>query len=512
MYLSLATLVLTLSAAVSASPTPLSSGLEDIARRVPYNTCKLDITEIRTCKPQDRNLYTRFRLEGPNQVLWHETPQLSAPGLSINPSKPLELNEAGMQYILKITGRHDKDDVEFKYGLLTWTTDSTSGFAKCRGVTADDWNKGGSHCRTDNGGSAQFRDATLRQTFHTSIGASRLRVQLSNIFGGSDLPITAASLALPLDGAAGVPGIDTKTLKGLTFSGSPSVTVKQGAMVYSDPIDFTIAAQTNIALSLYTQQGQSGSKITGHPGSRTTSWMQSGNQVNASSVTGASTKHWYFASAVEAWAPKNTSAMIILGDSISDGRGSDDDRNNRWPDLVLARLQKEALANIAVANQAAGGNAVLQGGLGPPLLQRYNRDALSQQGVKYVFVFEGVNDIGPSATDSTTQQRLGDNLISAYKQIVADCKKAGLVIIGATITPFAGSGQSYSNPAREQTRQRVNEWILENRTFDHVVDFASFIGDGDHLKAQFDGGDHLHPNVPGYQELANKFPVEILRK
>ncbi|KAJ0382908.1 hypothetical protein COL922a_011561 [Colletotrichum nupharicola] len=87
-------------------------------------------------------------------------------------------------------------------------------------------------------------------TFHTSIGASRLRVQLSNIFGGSDLPITAASLALPLDGAAGVPGIDTKTLKGLTFSGSPSVTVKQGAMVYSDPIDFTIAAQTNIALSL----------------------------------------------------------------------------------------------------------------------------------------------------------------------------------------------------------------------------------------------------------------------
>lgn len=155
---------------------------------------------------------------------------------------------------------------------------------------------------------------------------------------------------------------------------------------------------------------------------------------------------------------------------------------------------------------------MLQGGLGPPLLTRYNRDALSQQGVKYVFIFEGVNDIGPSATDSATQQRLGDSLISAYKQIVADCKKAGLVTIGATITPFAGSGQSYSNPAREQTRQRVNEWILENGTFDHVVDFASFIGDGDHLKAQFDGGDHLHPNVPGYQELANKFPVEILRK
>ncbi|KAF9872486.1 GDSL-like Lipase/Acylhydrolase [Colletotrichum karsti] len=362
-----------------------------------------------------------------------------------------------------------------------------------------------------NGGNVQFRDATLRQTFHTSIGASRLRIQLSNTFGGSDLPINAASLALPLNGAAGVAGIDPKTLKGLTFSGSPSVTIKQGAVVYSDPIDFAVAPQTNVALSLYSQQGQSGTRITGHPGSRTTSWMQSGNQANASSLSGASTKHWYFASAIEVMAPKNTSALVVLGDSISDGRGSDDDRNNRWPDLLLARLQTEGLSNIAVANQAAGGNAVLQGGLGPPLLARYTRDAISQQGVKYVLIFEGVNDIGPGATDSATQQRIGDGLINAYKQIVADCKKAGLVTIGATITPFGGSGQSYSNPTREQTRQRVNSWILQNGTFDRVVDFAAFIGDGDKLRAQFDGGDHLHPNVAGYQELANRFPVEIFR-
>ncbi|KAL0935654.1 lipolytic enzyme [Colletotrichum truncatum] len=362
-----------------------------------------------------------------------------------------------------------------------------------------------------NGGNVQFRDATLRQTFHTSIGASRLRVQVSNTFGGSDLPITAASLALPLNGAAGVSGIDTATLKGLTFSGSPSVVIKPGTVAYSDPIDFNVAPQSNIALSLYTQQGQSGTRITGHPGSRTTSWIQSGNKVNASSVAGTNTKHWYFASAIEVWAPKKSSALVILGDSITDGRGSDDDKNNRWPDLLLARLQKEGLSSLAVANQAAGGNAVLQGGLGPPLITRYTRDALTQQGVKYVLVFEGVNDIGGGGTDSGSQQRIGDGLINAYKQIVADCKKAGLVTIGATITPFGGSGQAYSNPTREQTRQRVNKWILESRTFDHVVDFAAFIGQGDHLKAQFDGGDHLHPNVAGYQELANRFPVEIFK-
>ncbi|KAK1462407.1 hypothetical protein CCUS01_08594 [Colletotrichum cuscutae] len=274
-----------------------------------------------------------------------------------------------------------------------------------------------------NGGSVQFRNATLRQTFHAFIGASRIRFQLTNTFGGSDLPITAASVAFPLGGAAGVSGIDPATTKGLTFSGSPSVVIKQGAVVYSDPIDF--------------KQGQSGTRITGHPGSRTTSWMQNGNQVNTSSIGGASTKHWYFASAVEAWAPRNTSAMIVLGDSISDGRGSDDDKNNRWPDLLLARLQKEGITNLAIANQAAGGNAVLSGGLGPTLLTRYSRDALTQQGVSRVLIFEGVNDIGGGGTDTGSQQRIGDGLIAAYQKIVADCKKAGLATcqIGSPIRP-----------------------------------------------------------------------------
>ncbi|KAK2731736.1 esterase family protein [Colletotrichum kahawae] len=149
MYFSLTTLFLCLGAAVLGSPTPLSPGLEELARRVPYNTCKLDITEIRTCEPQDRNLYTRVKLEGPSFIVEINPVYSSSPGASMNPSQPLELKEADMGYTLKITGRHDKDDIQFQYGLLTWTTDSTSGFAKCRGVTADDWNKGGSHCRTD---------------------------------------------------------------------------------------------------------------------------------------------------------------------------------------------------------------------------------------------------------------------------------------------------------------------------------------------------------------------------
>jgi hypothetical protein len=174
-----------------------------------------------------------------------------------------------------------------------------------------------------------FKDATLRQTLHMSVGADRIRVQFTNTFGGSDLPITAASIALPSGTKIGVNGIDTATLAGLTFKGgASSITIPRGQVGYSDPVDFKVEPGSMLTVTLYTS-GQSGNKITGHPGSRTSSWMQQGNHLNASTVTGASTKHWYYVSVVEAWAPKNTTALVILGDSITDGRGSDDDKNNR---------------------------------------------------------------------------------------------------------------------------------------------------------------------------------------
>ncbi|KAI0007577.1 SGNH hydrolase-type esterase domain-containing protein [Xylariaceae sp. FL0662B] len=364
-------------------------------------------------------------------------------------------------------------------------------------------------------GSAAFQDATLRQTLHVSIGAERLRFQISNAFGGSDLPITEVSVALPTGGKAGANDIDTATLKALTFNGSSSVTIPTGEVVYTDPVDFKVEPQSMVTVTLYSQTGQSGSSITGHPGSRTTSWMQQGNHLNASAVTGASTAHWYFLSAVEAWAPQTTSALVILGDSLTDGRGSTDNANNRWPDLLLARMQEESITNIAVCNQAAGGNAVLTGGLGPPLVERYQRDLLATAGVKYALIFEGVNDIGGASTDTATQTRIGSGLTSAFQTIASDAKAAGLTVFGATITPFGGGGgQAYSDPARDQTRQTVNEWILGggDGSFGAAVDFALALADpanAANLAAQYDGGDHLHPNVAGYQAIADAFPLDV---
>lgn len=178
-------------------------------------------------------------------------------------------------------------------------------------------------------------------------------------------------------------------------------------------------------------------------------------------------------------------------------------------------MQKNNITHIGVNNQAAGGNRVLADGLGPSLASRYTRDAITQSGIKYVLIFIGVNDIGSAGTDSGTQTQIGNNLISAFKTVVADCKKNKIAVFGATITPFGGSGQSYSNPTREATRKKVNDWILTSGALDATVDFAKIVGDaGDpsKLASRYDGGDHLHPNAAGYQAMADSFPIEIFAK
>jgi lysophospholipase L1-like esterase len=127
-------------------------------------------------------------------------------------------------------------------------------------------------------------------------------------------------------------------------------------------------------------------------------------------------------------------------------------------------------------------------------------------------IFEGVNDIGGGANSAGTQTSIGDRLIQAFTQIVADAKKAGYTTIGGTITPFGGN--SYQGAEREKTRKRVNKWILESKTFDYTVDLAGMLankGNDQQLDAKYNGGDGLHPNVAGYQAIADTFPIEIFK-
>ena len=386
-------------------------------------------------------------------------------------------------------------------------------------------------CHTDsspqNKSSLVFPNSTIRQTLHVTTPAQQIRIHVSNAFGLVELPVTAMTIALPIAEAGqnqtGASGVNATTLQTVSFSGNRSISVAAGALAVSDPLNFPVKANQVISISMYLKDGQASQYITSHPGSRTTSWISFGDYTQAKNLTDTSTtsiEHWYFLSAIEAWQPQDYHNFVILGDSITDGRGSYVNANLRWTDLLYNRIAGRL--PLSVSNQAAGGNRVLRDGLGPSLLSRIERDVLSHQSVKYAMIFESVNDIGDADATIANQTVTGNRLIQAYQQIITKIHAFNVPVFGATITPFGCANatlQPYSDPVREQTQLKVNEWIRSNigetGGFDGLVDFDAVMRDPKNqtrLRPDFDSGDCLHPNVEGYRDMADAFPLELFEK
>ncbi|WP_030443684.1 SGNH/GDSL hydrolase family protein [Actinoplanes subtropicus] len=358
------------------------------------------------------------------------------------------------------------------------------------------------------GTSSVLVDTTLRQTVHVTVGGSRLRVRFSNAFGGAALPLTSAAVALPVDGKAGVSAIVPGSSRPLTFGGRTSVVVPTGANVVSDPVDVPVSSGSNLTISTYLASGQATLNLTSHPGSRTTTYLLNGNFVLDPDLPGAtSVAHWYLISGVEVLA--DAPAIAIVGDSLTDGRGSTTDGNDRWPDQLFARRPR-----TAVLNQAAGGNRVLNDGLGPNVLARLDRDVLATSGVDRMLIFEGVNDIGTAPATDAAQKQVTDDLLFAFEQVVLRAHARDIMVYGATITPFGGN-TGYDDPdgLRERSRRAVNAVIRRGRLFDEAADFDIAARDPANprqLNPLYDVGDHLHLNPAGYGALAAAVPLRWL--
>ena len=341
-------------------------------------------------------------------------------------------------------------------------------------------------------------DSTLRQIVHVSIGGTQLRLRFSNEYGTTPITINAAHCAA----STGTHTIDPATDKELTFGGVSSVTIPAKQAATSDPIDFQLAPLSNLAVTI--AFGAMSTDITGHPGSRTTSFLQAGNAVSAPSMpTAVTTDHWYVLSGIDVMADADAHAIVILGDSITDGRGSTTNGNDRWPDVLARRLQANpATTKIAVLNQGIGGNAVFNGGLGPIALQRFDHDVLQQSGVRWLILFEGVNDIGNGDSSVAT------NLTIAFKQFVTKAHAANIAVYGVPILPF--NGHSYYSAAHEEARQTVNAWIRTPGNLDGVIDLEAAVRDPakpDTLLPAYDSGDHLHLNPTGYRRMGDSVDV-----
>jgi len=351
-----------------------------------------------------------------------------------------------------------------------------------------------------------LHDATLRQIVQPAISGHKIRITLSNLFGHAPLSIDAAYVARSATGDT----IQPESSQRFSFNGSLTAIIPAGASLLSDPVDFEVAASTNLAISIHVQSAPA--EVTGHPGSRMTSFLCSGNSAAAATLPDATKlDHWYFLSHVDTLTNEPASAIVVLGDSITDGRGSTTNLNDRWPNQLSRRLfANPATRSITVLNQGIGGNRLLGDGLGPSALARFDRDVLAQPGVRWLILLEGINDLGTAKREENKPSTIAKEVIGAYEQIILRAHAHGIRVLGATLLPAGGS--FYSNPGFEADLQTVNQWIRTSGKFDDVIDFNQATRDPQdptHLSAAADGGDHLHPSANGYKIMADAIDLKL---
>lgn len=331
---------------------------------------------------------------------------------------------------------------------------------------------------------------SLREIVHVSLGGEVLRLELSNYFGNGDVEIKSVYIADAEEG----PAINAKTAKYLKFNGKQSVTIAEGKSVFSDALKYHLQPLQRLSVTI--NYGVAPKNATSHRGSRTRSYIMEGeSKPNKEFQVAEVVEHWYNIAAIDVDV-QGKECVACLGNSITDGRGTTTDAQNRWTDVCAEALHGE----VGVLNLGIGGNCVVQGGIGLPAVERFDHDIMAQRGLTAVIIYEGINDIGGSKRAETTARLL----ISAYETFIEKAHKAGLKAYGATITQIANTGHwSYFH---EAVRQTVNEWIRTSGKFDAVIDFDRLMQDPDN-PIQMNPAyqyDRLHPNAEGYKRMGEE--------
>lgn len=387
-----------------------------------------------------------------------------------------------------------------------------------------------------------FHNQTIRLIVHTSIGGKKIRVRISNTFGDQPLLIGAAHIARRSSEA----DIDPASDRTLKFHGRSSVTIPPRSMVVSDPADLDAPALSDLAISLFLPETAA-----------VTTWHVLAKQTNyISAETGDATAQvkfpvfktmssWPFLTGADVEAPPPAASIVALGSSLTDGDGSTEDTNRRWPDVLAERLQKAGgeEAELGVLNEGIIGNRLLSdtesrrqtGGppplgpvleqLGPALGQsgvvRFDRDVLDQAGVKFVVLALGVNDmLFPGSFIPQSETVTAQDLIKGNRQLIARAHKKGIRVIGTTIPPFEHAlfrepfYDRFYSPENEKIRKEVNAWIRTGGEFDGVIDFDEAVRDPDHptqILPAYDSGDHLHVNNAGNVAQGNIISLSLFR-
>jgi len=383
-------------------------------------------------------------------------------------------------------------------------------------------------------GDAQvFKNQTLRLIVHTSAGGTRVRIRISNIFGDKPVPIGSAHIARRASGA----DIDPASDQMLSFGGQRSFSVPAHSATVSDPVNVAVPPLSDLAISLFLPETVAAT--TSHSLAKQTNYVsaETGDfTADAKFPASKTITYWPFLTNVDVESSPRGAAIVAFGSSTTDGDGSARDANRRWPDVLAERLQKggAGTAEFGVLNEGIIGNRLLfdspqQAGspfgalLGESGIRRFERDVLDQPGVKYVLICLGVNDIlFPAYPFTPTSEVItSEEILAAYRRLIAEGHKKHVRVIGTTIPPFegatfVGSGLNLSlyTPEREKARVAVNEWILHSGKFDGVVDFDAAVRDPvrpSQLLPAYAAADHLHVNDAGNVAQGNAIPLALFK-
>ena len=340
---------------------------------------------------------------------------------------------------------------------------------------------------------------SVRQVVKVSIGGDVIRLKLSNIYSMQPVEIRSIYIAHAKDSFA----IDAKTAQYFKFGNSYKTVIPAGKQIVSDALKFNLRNLERVAITInYT----SAPKVpTVHMGSRTTSYIMKGvTNAHSNFEKAFRENHWYNISGIDVYTMSNNmSAIAIIGNSITDGKCSTDNAQNRWPDVMSEMLQlKHKITNQGVLNLGIGNNRVtVPGGFGALAKERFDRDILMQSGVKKVVIFEGVNDIG--AARSGSSETVARQIIESIQGMVKKAKARKMKVYLGTITPFKGAG--YYTHFHEAARLYVNDWIRSQaKNVDGILDFAKLLQDPNddrRMKREYASNDWLHPNPTGYKAM-----------
>jgi lysophospholipase L1-like esterase len=338
---------------------------------------------------------------------------------------------------------------------------------------------------------------TIRQIVRVSIAGDTVRLKLTNINNAQSVVFKAVHLAVSKGGSA----IDVATLTSLKFAGNSSLTLNAGAAAMSDPVAFPLTPSMRVAITI--NYGATSSNMTGHVASRTPSYLIAGDKSTAADLAGSvETLHWYSIANIDVLAPKSAGAVAIIGNSITDGYGLTDGKQNRWPDMFSEKLLKNATTQeVGVLNMGIGATTVL-GTAATAGVVRFQRDILEQPGVRWAIIYHGVNDIGANNAKAS-------DLINGFKTMVTAARAKNLKVYGATLIPF--NGNAYYSAAHESGRNEVNTWIRAAGNFDGVIDFDKTMrnpSDATRMIANL-SNDWLHPNAEGYKVMGESIDPNL---